>query len=45
MTNPSDHIEIITSAHRRRRWIASEKLRAVQADFAIAMKDRKRAQL
>src|SRR2546427_2978987 len=30
MTNPSDHIEVITSVQRRRRWAASEKVRMVE---------------
>jgi transposase len=33
MTNPSDRIEIITSAQRRRRWTPSEKVRLVEETF------------
>jgi len=28
MSNPTNHIEIITSVQRRRRWTASEKVRS-----------------
>ena len=27
MTNPTNHVEIVTSVQRRRRWTASEKVR------------------
>ena len=30
MSNPTNHIEIITSVQRRRRWTASEKVRMVE---------------
>jgi hypothetical protein len=29
MSNPTDRVKIITSVQRRRRWTASEKVRAV----------------
>ena len=28
MSNPTNHIEIVTSVQRRRRWTASEKVRS-----------------
>ena len=35
MSNPTNHIEIITSVQRRRgRWTASEKVRMVEETFA-----------
>ena len=37
MTNISDHIEIVTSVQRRRRWTAAEKMRLVEATFAPGM--------
>jgi hypothetical protein len=29
-TNPTNHVEIITSVQRRRRWIVSKKVRMVE---------------
>src|SRR5262245_49128221 len=37
MTNPADRVEIITSVQRRRRWIASEKVRMVEETFEPGM--------
>src|SRR5258708_39357802 len=37
MTNPTDRVEIITSAQRRRRWTASEKVRIVEETFEPGM--------
>jgi transposase len=37
MSNPANHIEIITSVQRRRRWTASEKVRMVDETFAPGM--------
>ena len=37
MTNPTNHIEIITSVQRRRRWTASEKVRMVEETFEPGM--------
>jgi transposase len=36
-TNPTDHVEIITSVQRRRRWTASEKVRMVEESFEPGM--------
>jgi hypothetical protein len=37
MTNTPDHIEIVTSVQRGRRWTAAEKMRLVEATFALGM--------
>jgi transposase len=37
MSNPTDRVEIITSAQRRRRWTASEKVRIVEETFEPGM--------
>src|SRR6476620_10510168 len=37
MTNPPNHIEVVTSVQRRRRWTASEKVRMVEETFAPGM--------
>ena len=37
MTNSTDHVEIITSVQRRRRWTASEKVRMVEETFEPGM--------
>src|ERR1700720_3965131 len=37
MTNPPNHIEVITSVRRRRRWTASEKVRMVEETFEPGM--------
>ena len=37
MTNPTDHVEVITSVQRRRRWTASEKVRMVEETFEPGM--------
>ena len=37
MSNPTNHIEIITSVQRRRRWTASEKVRMVEETFEPGM--------
>src|SRR5215467_4856760 len=37
MSNPTKHIEIITSVQRRRRWTASEKVRMVEETFEPGM--------
>jgi hypothetical protein len=37
MTNPTNHVEIITSVRRRRRWTASEKVRMVEETFEPGM--------
>jgi putative transposase len=37
MTNPTNHIEIVTSVQRRRRWTASEKVRMVEETFEPGM--------
>jgi len=37
MTNPTDHVEIITSVQRRRRWTACEKVRMVEETFEPSM--------
>ena len=36
-SNPTDRVEIITSAQRRRRWTASEKVRIVEETFEPGM--------
>jgi len=36
-SNPTDRVEIITSAQRRRRWTASEKVRIVEETFEPSM--------
>ena len=35
MTNPPNHIEVVTSVRRRRRWTAFEKLRMVEETFDL----------
>ena len=37
MTSPTNHVEIITSVRRRRRWTASEKVRMVEETFEPGM--------
>ena len=37
MTNPTNHVEIITSVQRRRRWTASEEVRMVEETFEPGM--------
>jgi transposase len=37
MSNPTNHIEVITSVPRRRRWTASEKVRMVEETFEPGM--------
>src|SRR5690349_16174528 len=37
MTSPTNHVEIITSVQRRRRWTASEKVRMVEETFEPGM--------
>ena len=37
MSNPTNHIEIITSVQRRRRWTASEKVRMIEETFEPGM--------
>ena len=37
MTNPPNHIEVVTSVQRRRRWRASEKVRMVEETFEPGM--------
>jgi transposase len=37
MSNPTNHIEIITSVQRRRRWAASEKVQMVEETFEPGM--------
>jgi transposase len=37
MSNPTNHIEIITSVQRRRRWAAAEKVRMVEETFEPGM--------
>ncbi len=37
MTNPTNHVEIITSVQRRRRWTAAEKVRMVEETFEPGM--------
>src|SRR5579872_1613423 len=37
MTNPTNHIEVVTSVQRRRRWTASEKVRMVEETFEPGM--------
>jgi transposase len=37
MTNPPNHIEVVTSVQRRRRWTASEKVRMVEETFEPGM--------
>jgi transposase len=37
MTNPPNHIEVVTSVQRRRRWTASEKVRRVEETFEPGM--------
>jgi transposase len=37
MSNPTNHIEIITSVQRRRSWTASEKVRMVEETFEPGM--------
>jgi len=40
MTNTPDHIEIVTSVQRGRRWTAAEKMRLVEATFASRSPER-----
>jgi transposase len=37
VSNPTNHIEIITSVQRRRRWAAAEKVRMVEETFEPGM--------
>ena len=37
MTNPTNHVEIVTSVQRRRRWTASEKVRMVEETLEPGM--------
>jgi transposase len=37
MTNPTNHVETITSVQQRRRWTASEKVRMVEETFEPGM--------
>src|SRR5579863_1011108 len=37
MSNPTNHVEVITSVQRRRRWTASEKVRMVEETFEPGM--------
>jgi transposase len=37
MISPTNHVEIITSVQRRRRWTASEKVRMVEETFEPGM--------
>jgi transposase-like protein len=37
MSNPTNHIEIITSVQWRRRWTACEKVRMVEETFVPGM--------
>src|ERR1700756_5205327 len=37
MTDSSNHVEVITSVQRRRRWTASEKVRMVEETFEPGM--------
>jgi Transposase len=37
MTNPTNHVEIVTSVQRRRRWTASEKVRMFEETFEPGM--------
>ena len=37
MSNPTNHVEIVTSVQRRRRWTASEKVRMVEETFEPGM--------
>jgi transposase len=37
MTSPTNHVEIITSVERCRRWTASEKVRMVEETFEPGM--------
>jgi transposase len=37
MTNPTDHIEVVTSVQRPRRWTAYENVRMVEETFEPGM--------